>query len=140
MDSFVADRIFVDAPPQRVFQAFVDPEEALVWLDAEGVVIEPRLGGSYRIQRPNCETIVGTISELVPAQRLVISACTYQSPQGGRGPSRIILSADPSGAGTWLNVRHEELDGQDGWQAFAQTVRRDWVRATVALKRLIEGI
>jgi len=140
MDSFVADRIFVDAPLERVFAAFVEPEDVLVWFDADRALVDARVGGEFLIERKDGTKVSGTISEHSPPRRLVLSGCSWEACGVSRGPSRIVLSADPCGEGVWLNVRHEELDGQRGWQAFAEDVRRDWVRATAALERPAAGI
>jgi uncharacterized protein YndB with AHSA1/START domain len=51
MDNFVADAIYIDAHPARVFEALLDPEEVLVWLDADSVFIDPRPGGVFKAQR-----------------------------------------------------------------------------------------
>ena len=41
MENSVADAIFVDAPPERVFAVLLDPEEVRVWMDTEEAAPPP---------------------------------------------------------------------------------------------------
>ena len=80
-------RLF-DAPPERVFDAWIDPEQISKWLGprtmvqgAKTLVLEPRVGGRYRIQMlaPGTETRAanptagGIYKEIVRPSRLVFT-------------------------------------------------------------------
>ncbi len=69
------------APPQRVYQAFLDPPALVKWLPPHGFTgtvhaLEARVGGSYRMSFTNLgtgqgHTFGGKYLELVPGERIV---------------------------------------------------------------------
>lgn len=69
----------VQAPPPRVFEAMIDPEQVAKWWGPEGftcpeVTLDPRVGGTYRIamQPPDGELfhLTGKYIEVEPSSRL----------------------------------------------------------------------
>lgn len=140
MDNFVADAIFIDAEPERVFAALLDPNALVSWLDARSVTMDAREGGVFRAERSDGARVEGKIIDLHPPERLEVAEYFHEAGGARRGPMRLRLSLRPHDGGAWLTVRQDGLDGAGGWQAFAQQMRREWVAATVALKRLVEGI
>ncbi|HZN58344.1 MAG TPA: SRPBCC domain-containing protein [Planctomycetota bacterium] len=140
MDNFVADAIYIDAHPARVFEALLDPEEVLVWLDADSVFIDPRPGGVFKAQRADGSTVAGAIAKCEPAERLEIEDYFQDGPDGRRGPMKLAFTLEPQGPGVWMTVRQDGLDATPNWEAFAHSTRQEWVLATVALKRHVEQI
>ena len=157
MDNFVADAIFIDAKPERVFAALLEPEEMLEWLDGTEVEVTPTAGGRFAVQRSDGSRVEGRIETLEAPYRLTLTdyrwtgadAVDGHEPNGGgsnagdtgeRGPMRVELILKDHDGGVWITVRQLDLDGQPGWETFATATRREWVRATVALKRHIEQI
>jgi uncharacterized protein YndB with AHSA1/START domain len=140
MDSFVADVIFIDAPPARVFDALLEPEDILIWMDAESAVVDAREGGEFQVELGEGAKVAGKISICEAPERLEIAEYRHESPDGSRGPMSLRFLVQPSGEGAWITVRQDGLDSQPHWEGFAQATRRQWVRATVALKRHIEQI
>ena len=80
----------VDAPPEEVFAALVEPDQLERWL-ARGATVEPRVGGRYDLGWDIGPT---RILELVPNERLA-----FDWRQGGGGSETVIR---------W------ELEGSDG--------------------------
>ena len=82
-----------DAPRERVFQAWTDPEKLKKWFRPDenitlvSVKADPRVGGKYRFQmkHPDGEfyTGVGTYREVKPPERLVF---TWQWEKDGSEP------------------------------------------------------
>ncbi len=140
MDNFVADRIFVDAAPDVVFSALLSSEDAVVWLDADSVLIDPRPRGDFRAERSDGSIVSGTISRLENEVSIEIQDYFHEASGVRRGPMRVTLTVTPHLHGVWLTVRQDGLDAQPEWKSFAEATRREWVRATVALKRHVEGI
>lgn len=72
-------RVF-SCPPERVYNAFLDPEAMVKWLPPHGFVgkvhqIDPKIGGTYKMSFKNFGTgsshsFGGTYLELVPGERL----------------------------------------------------------------------
>jgi len=141
MENFVADTIFIDAPADRVFSALIEPEEILEWLDGSEARIAAGVGGAYQVSRLDGVSHRGTIAELRAPERLRIADWWVESPSGSaRGPMEVTWTVEPHDGGVWVTVRQDSLDTHPGWESYALEARAEWVRATVALKRLIEGI
>lgn len=110
----------VDAPPERVFDAWLSKEWG-EWLPPRGarcevVLIEPRVGGRYQVSMtmPDGRTveISGVYRELVRPEKLVFTWLgTYNSQE-----TLITLTFRPDGTGTQMKMR------QDG---FADAQLRD---------------
>jgi uncharacterized protein YndB with AHSA1/START domain len=141
MDNFVADAIYIDAPPGRVFEAILEPEDILVWMDAESAEVDARPGGAFAARRMDGSSVAGTISALDPGRAIEIGEWSHESGGVRRGSMTLRFLLEPRDDGVWLTVRQDGLDlGPKGWQDFALSTRRELVRSTVALKRHIEGI
>lgn len=141
MDNFVADAIYIDAPPERVFEALLEPEDVLVWMDAARAEVDARPGGVFTALRMDGSSVSGTISALQPSRAIEIGEWAHESGGVKRGSMTLRFLLEPRDGGVWLTVRQDGLDlGPKGWQDFALAARRDLVRSTVALKRHIEGI
>ena len=140
MDSFVADAIFIDAPPERVFAALTEPLDLLAWMEAETAVVDMFEGGSYRVEKADGSTVSGTVTVYELDERLELGDYYHEGESGRRGPMWVQFLLELRDGGVWLTVRQDGLDAQPDWVPFAQATRREWVRATVALKRHVEGI
>ena len=146
MDSFVADVIFIDAGPARVFAALVDPEEVLEWMGAEFASVSGELGGEFLVRRPDGSEVCGTVAESEPGVRLKLTSYMWSHGDVERGPMRVVFELAPHDGGVWFSVRQDDLDRHSShnspgdWRDFARATREEWVAATVALKRHIEQI
>lgn len=136
----MADAIFVDAPPARVFSALIEPGDVLSWMDAERAVVDARSGGRFTAVRADGSTVTGEILVYEPDARLEIEEYFHEKEGERRGPMLLRFHLAPQGGGVWLTVRQDGLDTARGWEAFALETRRELVRSTVALKRHVEGI
>jgi len=140
MDNFVADAIFIDAPARRVFSALFDPQEVLVWLDAETATVDAREGGIFSARRADGSSVSGSISVFAADECVEIRDYYHELDGEKRGPMRLGFRLEPQGEGVWITVRQDDLDTGRDWKPFAQETRKEWVRSTVALKRHIEQI
>jgi len=141
MEPTVADLIFIDAPPATVFDALVDPNEALEWLDAFEARIAAEPNGEFTIVREDGSTMSGVVKAITKNEGIEI--VDYYREQDGvrRGPMTLTLELHPKDGGVFLVVRQEGLDATgEGWEEYAGAARAEWVQATVALKRRIEQI
>ena len=145
MENFGADMIFIDASLERVFVALVDPNDVLEWLSGEEAEIGAWKDGVYRVRRADgcLSGIVDSVDEKVG---ISLRDCFWERDgDEGRqrcGPTRIRFQLQPQDNGVWVTVRHDDLDAAPGgdWHTFAASMRKQWVEATVALKRHVEGI
>ena len=144
MDNFVGDGIFIDSPAEKIFAGLLDPEDILVWMDAEEVRIDPVEGGEISVRRFDGSTVTGVLRNLKPGESLDIADYHWEKAGCRRGPMLVRFTIEPRHGGHWVTVCQENLDcpvsGGEVWQTFARGVQKEWVAATVALKRHIDGI
>ena len=120
----------LNASPAKVYAAWTSPQKIARWFGpaqvkagTEQAVIDPRVGGRYRISfdmenGEHCE-IGGVYREAVPDRLLVFSWAWHTTPER---ESQVTVSLQPDGDGTLLTLHHEQLfdsaarDGhQSGW-------------------------
>ncbi|WP_247004860.1 SRPBCC domain-containing protein [Halosolutus gelatinilyticus] len=83
--SFTVTRT-IEAPPKRVFEAFLDPDDLAVWapppgFEAEVEDVEPEEGGTFRIwlegsteeTEPHSHPFTGTFQELTKPEKIVFT-------------------------------------------------------------------
>jgi uncharacterized protein YndB with AHSA1/START domain len=103
------------APPERVFDAWLDPAMASAWLFATAshpmarVEIDARVGGSFRFvdRRDGAETEhTGKYLEIVPHRRLVFTLFMENST---RVATRVAAEIVPLETGCELRLVHENV-------------------------------
>lgn len=103
------------APPERVFDAWVDPTTAGEWLFAtawrtmSSVAIDARTGGSFRFEdRQDGEGVVrtGQYIEIVSPRRLVFTLSGEKRPQD---MTRVSVEIVPLDDGCELTLVHESV-------------------------------
>ena len=108
-----------DAPAERVFDSWFDPERAGNWLFAtpEGemvrVEIDARVGGSYEIveRRGDDEVLhTGTYEELDRPRRILF---TLQVPKYSEDSSRVAIDIEPRESGSSLRLEAGEADPEE---------------------------
>ena len=106
-------RLF-DAPLARVFDAWMDRAEWESWIGPEGAkstvpVMEPRVGGSYRIEMTISDgrtiPVIGTYTAIDRPNRFAFS----WKMDGGEHDSLVTISLRDMGGKTELTLRHEGL-------------------------------
>jgi len=104
-----------DAPPERVFDAWLDPAMASAWLFATAshpmarVEIDARVGGSFRfVDRRDGEEMehTGRYLEIIPPRRLVFTLFMENSP---RVATRVAAEIVPVETGCELRLVHENV-------------------------------
>src|SRR5947208_16560045 len=94
----VARSIEIPAPPSAVWPWLSTLEGLRRWLSPE-VEIDLRIGGTYRMLGEDGSTwITGTVLDLVPEGRLVLSWLEEEA--GWIHPGRLVVTLQPVAAGT----------------------------------------
>jgi uncharacterized protein YndB with AHSA1/START domain len=75
--TLILRRMFT-ASRQRVFRAWIEPVALEHWLRPRGMVmtvskLEARVGGSFRFNLENGNSIVGTYLQIIPSEKLVFT-------------------------------------------------------------------
>ena len=123
----------IQAPAEKVFQAWANAEMAKNWLSPENMtvpeaVIEPKVGGVYRIvmQAPdgNKHTANGVIKELELNKKISFS-WKWEGEGMGEGETLVTIDLNPLGENkTELTLTHEKLGSEKskiehtkGWES-----------------------
>ncbi len=117
-----------NAPPEKVFAAWTDPEKVKRWMGPGEVKVlraecDARAGGRYRwlMQTPSGEEhdVSGVYREVVPSEKLVFSWAWKTTPER---ESLVTLTFKLDGTGTLMTLLHEQFfdeaarnSHQGGW-------------------------
>jgi uncharacterized protein YndB with AHSA1/START domain len=116
----------IDAPPETVWQFFVDPDQIVRWMGSTAT-LEPRPGGIFRIDYGQGDTVAGRYLQLEAPRRLAFSWGWESSEDVIQpGESRVEVELEPlaGGAATLVRLRHTGLDADgrkshdEGWRYF----------------------
>ena len=123
----------VDASPERVFDAWVDPGSARHWLFAtaggnvERCEIDPRVGGRFAIFERRGSILAehyGEYLELDRPRRLVFDFWTNFSEER----TRVTITIAPDADGSRLTLTHQGV-----WVDYEERTRQGW-------RTIIEGL
>jgi uncharacterized protein YndB with AHSA1/START domain len=134
----------LSAPPERVFDAWLDPQKIGKWMSASSeenqikqVAVDARVGGtfSFLVARQGQEiNHLGGYVEIDRPRRLAFTwnAVTAREATGpkssGMGGTLVTLDFAPAGSGTELRLTHEgvpeelALRTEDGWSKLIQAL------------------
>lgn len=130
------------APPERVFDAWLDPERVRGWLRAAlvamglpgtitTVTIDPRVGGAFEFAdlRPEGEARHwGTYLSLERPRSLSFTWIT--DPAEEASPSVVTVSITPEGSGCVVELVHD-LPAQ--WKGYVERTEQGWSRMLAAI-------
>lgn len=130
-----------EASPERVFDAWLDPEKARRFLFATetGTMvrfeIDPRVGGRYTfVDRRDGEEVLhtGEYLEIDRPRRLVF---TFGLPQWVAEFDLVTIEIAPSGTGCELTLTHE-MDAK--WEEWVGRTENGWTKMLAALAPIVE--
>ena len=111
----VSRSIEIQAAPSAVWRLLASPDALRRWL-APSIAIDLQVGGSYRMLGSDEETwISGTVLEIVPEGRLVLS--WLEEDAGWQHPGRLVFELAAVASGTRVTLIHDGFAGigQTGW-------------------------
>lgn len=120
----VVRSIEIAAPPSRVWTWLSTQEGLRGWL-APDVEIDLRVGGDYRMLGADGQTrISGTVLELVPEGRLVLS--WLEEDAGWSHPARLVVTLEATASGTRVGLVHDGFAGigTTGWEGTLEAYER----------------
>ena len=118
---------YIDAPPQRVYDAWLIPQNASKWLFATPTghmiraEIDPRIGGKFTLtDKRNSDEVehTGRFLELLPGHRIVFS---YTVPKFSKEATAVRVEISPKGKGSKVTLTVEDVPPElsartmDGW-------------------------
>ena len=129
------------APPERVFDAWLDPADAARFLfatpDGEMLTceIDPRVGGRALIveRRPSGDAHHRMQFEVIDRPtRLVVLFAADPAEEGEW--TRVSIAIEPKGEGCTLTLTHE-MDPE--WAAYEEQTRKGWTTILASLARAL---
>jgi uncharacterized protein YndB with AHSA1/START domain len=107
----VVKELFINAPPQRVYELLTDAELLIEWMAPEATV-DARIGGDIRWTHVNGDSVIGSFVELVPGRRIVFTY-GWDRPDVAVPPGSTTVEIDlrPARGGTELRLVHRGLVG-----------------------------
>ncbi|QEP08293.1 MULTISPECIES: SRPBCC family protein [unclassified Glutamicibacter] len=115
--------VILPVNPDTAFTLVTDPERLRRW-QTVACRMDLRVGGSYRFTMGPGLHAAGTVTEIEPGRRLVLSWGWECSDAVPPGDSALYITMEAHAEGTALTLRHEGLDaGQpsghaEGWNHF----------------------
>jgi len=122
----VEQTVRIKARPETVWRFWTDPQRLCDWW-GEAAELDPRPGGTYRVEMDGGPTMSGEYLELVPFERIVFSfgwEAMEGGPQVAPGSTRVEVTLTPDDGDTIMTLRHSGLPGahaeehQTGWVQF----------------------
>lgn len=99
--------VYIEAPPERVYEYFTRPEAIVSWM-GEYALLEPIPGGRFEVDVKGAP-VRGRFLHLDPPHRLVISWGYSGSPQLPPGASTVEVRFIAQGTGTLVELEHRDL-------------------------------
>lgn len=114
----------IRAPPQKIYDAFLDPDALAAWLPPHGMVarthsLEPKVGGKFRmsfytVNKSWSNTFGGTYIELVPGKRIVHTDKFETDDPSLQGEMKVTIVLNPIPEGTLVEIVQENIPGVAG--------------------------
>ncbi|MGH2868125.1 MAG: SRPBCC family protein [Solirubrobacteraceae bacterium] len=99
--------VFVEAPPERVYKYFTEPEALMQWM-GEYALLEPKPDGRFTLDVRGAP-IRGRYLELDPPRRLLISWGYAGSERLAPGASTVEVRFVAQSGGTRVELEHRDL-------------------------------
>jgi len=112
-DNPLVKEMYIDASPELVFRYLTEPDKMLRWMGLS-LEIDPRPGGTFRLDPNGQELIRGEYLEVIPPRRIVF---TWGWEQGNTkvpaGSTIVEIDLIRRGKGTVLRLTHRNLPPEE---------------------------
>lgn len=129
----VTREIFIQCRPETLFSFFVDPEKMALWIGRH-VLLEPRIGGKFRIDINGAHIAVGEYVELIPHEKIVMTWGWTNSQLLPPGSSTVEFRLHAKDNGTLLVLTHSGLPAAE-----MPSQLRGWAHYLVRLQTVALG-
>jgi uncharacterized protein YndB with AHSA1/START domain len=144
--------LVINAPPNRVLEAFFDPEVLKIWWEVSRAVCVPRPLGSYALEWETSDAsddllgrlggaFHGTVMEFKAGCEFFVADAYWLPPEGDPiGPMALEAVCTPEGTRTLLRVRQSGYEeNSPRWARYYDIVSAGWIPTLNALKKYLEN-
>jgi uncharacterized protein YndB with AHSA1/START domain len=128
-DSVLTKEIYIECSPQTLFSFFVDPDKMVRWI-GQYVLLEPKIGGKYRIDIDGKNIALGEYKEINPYEKVVLTWGWEGLDIMPPGSTTVEFLLTPQDNGTLLTLNHfnlpeEKMTSNDnGWSHYMSRLQR----------------
>jgi uncharacterized protein YndB with AHSA1/START domain len=126
--------IFIECSPETLFTFFIDPETMIRWMGTT-VLLEPKIGGKYRLDINGSDIASGEYIELVQNEKIVMTFGWEKSKLVPPGSSTLEFRLIPKDNGTQLLLTHYDLPVEE-----ISPHQHGWTHYMTRLQLLAEGV
>jgi uncharacterized protein YndB with AHSA1/START domain len=135
----------INTTPEKVIQAFTDPNQLNEWWGVEKSLIQKKIGGLYTLAWSITEKGMGYVSSGIirkydPAGVLVITDFIYLNPDRPfLGPMMLTVRAQKGNDSTDVYLCQDGYQGGAHWDWYYQAVKEAWPIVVQGLKNYLES-
>jgi uncharacterized protein YndB with AHSA1/START domain len=127
-------RVFIDAPPEEVYELLTDERLLVEWM-APIADVDPHTGGTITWTHVNGDTVAGAFVELIPGRRIVFTYGWDREDVGiPPGSTTVEIDLRARDGGTDLHLVHRGLTAQ-----MADAHTGGWTNYLARLTAVAEG-
>jgi len=124
----IKKEIFIACRPEILFSFFTDPDKLVRWM-GRNVLLDPSIGGKFRIDLNGSDIAMGEYKEITPNEKVVMTWGWEHSKAVPPGSSTVEFKLTPKDNGTLLEFTHYDLpateiaDHVKGWSHFLPRIQ-----------------
>ncbi|MCY9661386.1 SRPBCC domain-containing protein [Paenibacillus chondroitinus] len=124
----IKKEIFIACRPETLFSFFTDPDKLVRWM-GRNVLLDPSIGGKFRIDLNGSDIALGEYKEITPNEKVVMTWGWERSKVVPPGSSTVEFKLIPKDNGTLLEFTHYDLpateiaDHVKGWSHFLPRIQ-----------------
>lgn len=134
----------VQTTPDRVIQAFIDPQMLSTWWGVERSLIDPQVGGTYTLVWGISEAgfkyiSSGFIQQYKPEGLLQITNMVYMNPERPiLGPMQLTVRASQQDDHSEMHILQEGYQSGPDWDWYYEAVKDAWPNVARQLGDFLE--
>lgn len=125
----IVKEIFIECRPETLFTFFTDSDKLVRWMGRH-VLLDPSIGGKYRIDVNGSDIAMGEYKEIIPNEKIVMSWGWEKSKLVPPGSSTVEFKLTAQDNGTLLTLTHYDLPAseiashQQGWSHYMPRIQQ----------------
>lgn len=119
----IKKEIFIQCRPETLLSFFTDPDKLARWMGRQ-VLLDPSIGGKYRIDVNGSDIAMGEYKEIILNEKIVMTWGWEKSKLVPPGSSTVEFKLTPKDNGTLLVLTHYDLPATEvaahvqGWSHY----------------------